>query len=245
MKLLIDIGNSRIKWQLRANGWASELRGTAYSSDVGSESLLSQWRSMEKPTSIWISNVAGETVRTSIQAWCQAAWALEPHFVVAAPAALGVRNGYEEPARLGVDRWLALIAAWNEFRTSACVVDCGTALTIDAINEQGEHLGGVIAAGPALLRGALVRDTVGIRPKIDGRFEFLARNTEDALTTGSVLAVVGCIDAFVANLKKRMPVECLIMTGGEADTIVHLLADRWHVIPQLVLDGLAAIAAEG
>lgn len=242
MKLLVDIGNSRIKWQTRANGWASDLMGTAYSADGLSELLSAQWRCLEKPASIWISNVAGDAVRARTQAWCRTAWGLEPHFVIAVPAAFGMRNGYEEPARLGVDRWLALIAAWNAFRTSACVVDCGTALTIDAINDKGEHQGGVIAPGMLLMRSAVVRDTAGIRPTTEGRFELLARNTEDALTVGSVLAVAGCINTFVANLQKRMPVERLIMTGGAADTVVHLLADRWHVIPALVLDGLAAIA---
>ena len=116
---------------------------------------------------IRVANVGGAEAAQQLTRWAQAHWGLTPGYAESLPALAGVTNGYREPARLGVDRWLALLAAWQELHAGAILVSAGTALTIDVLQDNGQHGGGYIVPGLRLMRDALIAGTSGVRPEID------------------------------------------------------------------------------
>ena len=137
MNLLIDLGNTRLKWAQHApDAWQVQTC-TLTPQDV--IHLLDQaWRGMSAPRKIVISNVAGAHTLEAMQRWITSHWSLTPHVIRAQADQLGVKNLYHEPATLGADRWAALIAARGLTSAAACVIDCGTAVTVDALSALGE-----------------------------------------------------------------------------------------------------------
>jgi type III pantothenate kinase len=240
--LLVDIGNSRIKWQRRENGSTQDGGRFGWrNQDVGAL-LDKQWGSFAAPAEIWVSNVAGSAVADQFSAWTANHWDRAPDFARVVEQACGVRNGYAIPAQLGVDRWLALIAAWRRGHCAACVADCGTAVTVDALSSNGEHLGGLILPGLQLMRHALLTNTHGIREDAMGEFVMFARNTQDGINAGGIHGIAALIERAAAVLKKQFgEVRCLL-TGGDAEAVQSVLIDEFELIPNLVLDGLAVIA---
>ena len=156
-------------------------------------------------------------------------------------AALGVRNAYAEPARLGIDRFLALVAAHAQQPRAQVLASVGTALTLDALGADGVHHGGLILAGPALMREALLAGTARVGT-LDGQCVEMADNTADAVVSGSLCAAAGAIDRFRAAAARRLGAPAaLLLTGGGADEVAPLVdgAERAH---DLVLRGLAVWA---
>ena len=246
MTLLADIGNSRLKWATaRATGLA-EQGALEYRSEGLAHALEAAWARVKKPTRLVVSNVAGETAAAILTGWSLGRWGVTPELVVAREAACGVRNAYAEPGRLGADRWAALIGAWSLHHRALCVVDFGTAVTLDAVSAQGEHLGGLILPGLALMRRSLIEGTEGVRPVGDADVALLARNTAGAVSAGTLYTLVAAVDRIAGDVAAEMegPMEQLI-TGGDAALILPLLAGRWTHHPDLVLQGLAALALEG
>ncbi len=242
MRLLIDIGNSQIKWQCRAIN-AVRTSGRVGWRDQDLHLLLDrQWNGFAVPDEVWVSNVAGPAMVEKLSEWTAKYWNQTPHFARVTERACGVRNGYTTPTQLGVDRWLALIAAWRMRRCAACVADCGTAVTVDALSPHGEHLGGLIMPGLHLMRQALVANTHAIREEARGAAAMFARNTQDGINAGGIHAVAALIDRVATVLKRRAgEVQCLL-TGGDAETVQTVLTHEFERIPNLVLDGLAVIA---
>src|SRR5438552_6180760 len=159
MLLLLDIGNSRLKWALvRANQWIAH--GAVAKQDIGTLALT-QWQSLPRPQYALGVNVAGEPVRVRVEAQL-ARWRVQPYWLVATEQECGVRNGYEKPTQLGSDRWVGLIAAWQRTRAPCLVVNAGTALTIDVLDaesEEGVFRGGIIVPGLRIMRQALADHT--------------------------------------------------------------------------------------
>jgi type III pantothenate kinase len=243
MILLVDIGNSRIKWECRQGAQIHAEGKTLRPAEGLDRTFDAQWAALT-PRRVVTSNVAGQHITDQLTAWCERNWALSPRFIATAAEGYGVRNGYEDYRQLGVDRWLALIAAWHRCHGASCVVDCGTAVTLDALSPNGEHLGGMILPGLALMRMSLHKHTEGIRVEEGGQPVLFARNTRDGIAAGGANAVAGGIDRFVLELKQRLgEVRCLI-TGGDAGYLLPLLADRFEEIPNLVLQGLAIMAED-
>ncbi|HEX4049485.1 MAG TPA: type III pantothenate kinase [Steroidobacteraceae bacterium] len=171
--MLLDIGNSRLKWALwseqatpHAGAGRLERRGVLARSalrrsDAPLRALLA---AMPPGTAILACNVAGAQIEARLRACATRARLPRPQFVRTAARAAGVRNGYAEPWRLGADRWVALIgahAAWP--RRALCLVGIGSALTIDLLAPRGRHLGGCIVPGPQMMIESLLRETAGIR----------------------------------------------------------------------------------
>ena len=157
----------------------------------------------------------------------------------------GVSNAYTSPERLGADRWATLVAAHHLYPGPSCVVDCGTAVTIDAVAGTGEHLGGLILPGLTMMRQALVENTQGIGRVATGDVSLLARNTDDGVTAGTLYALVAALDRIVADVAAELDGEvALLLTGGDAGMLLPLLQDSWQHEPDLVLQGLAVIAGE-
>ncbi|MDJ0927398.1 MAG: type III pantothenate kinase [Gammaproteobacteria bacterium] len=247
MNLLLDIGNSRIKWSLAAvrNGAAAgdiELLGQASAADGFScLDCIDQ-----APARVLVSNVAGPAIAGLLRAYCEARWALAPEFAAAEPSRGALRNGYENYRLLGVDRWLALLAAWHTHHGAVCVVDVGTALTVDLIDAHGQHLGGFIAPGAELMVAALNAGTgdierfrdAGSNNNPDPGHVAPGRNTREAIDSGAWLAMAGLVERARALLPGDAVGARFIVTGGNGDRLLPLLEARAEHCPALVLRGL-------
>ncbi|MCR4305136.1 MAG: type III pantothenate kinase [Gallionella sp.] len=231
MKLLIDAGNTRIKWALAdANDW---VRSGVLPVEQAGE-LAQQFVGIQQ---IWVSNVAGEEVARQIRNIRDG----QPHFVVAREQQCGVRNGYSNAGQLGCDRWVALIAAWHLLHEKCLVVNCGTATTIDTLSGQGEFRGGLILPGVELMQRSLVAATDQLK-STQGKYVPLPRNTADALYSGAIQASCGAIERQHALLgDDSAPV---VLSGGAAGALREHLGMPLHVVDNLVLQGLMLIAQE-
>jgi type III pantothenate kinase len=174
--LLLDVGNSRLKWAVlrqpyqRRQDFAAQgvMELKALHTSAASWSRL--FKATGRPEVIYACNVAGAGMERQIRAASMRARLDTPHFVHSAAVAAGVRNGYPEPWRLGVDRWVQLIGAHYEHPgKDLCLVSLGTAMTIDLLNAAGRHLGGSIVPGARLMIESLLERTAGIRRRAGGR----------------------------------------------------------------------------
>jgi type III pantothenate kinase len=155
-----------------------------------------------------------------------------------------VRNAYREPARLGADRFAALIGAHAHGAAPCVVVSAGTAISVDLLAQGGKHLGGIIVPGLRLMRDALNAGTAGVHAK-PGQIVEMPDGTDDAVATGSALAAVGAIESLRARLAARTEASVrVLLTGGDAALLAPLLAPPVEVAEHLVLEGLAEFAAQ-
>ena len=176
-----------------------------------------------------------------------AALGIRIYWIVSSANACGVKNGYDDPTRLGTDRWAAVIAAWHR-GLAPCVVACaGTALTVDQLDERGNFLGGAIVAGYHAMLGGLAGNTAAL--SVDaGDWTAQPTNTRDALATGAIDAMVGAIEHGHQRLSQRLrargvaPAPRIVLTGGSAYRLLQHLADGNTVIDSLVLEGVRLLA---
>lgn len=245
MNLLIDIGNSAIKWG-SSDGGRQLLTGRAEHAGRAAEELpATLWAGLARPERVLCASVAGDEWREALGHWCRERWQLVPEFVVSEAERAGVRNGYRVSERLGVDRWMALLGAWHAWGGPACIIDAGTALTIDALDADGEHLGGLIMPGVEMMRRSLFANTHGIRAEAPGEATLLGRDTRAAVTGGTLVAAIAGVERVVADLQQALgPALQLVLTGGEAARLLPLLRGSYRHDPDLVLRGLAVVAGE-
>ncbi|HET6655307.1 MAG TPA: type III pantothenate kinase [Gammaproteobacteria bacterium] len=243
MNLLIDLGNSRIKWAW-ADGTTLREQGAARYAGRPLAAVLEQMASdgvvVERAV---VASVAARTINDELSDWLAEHYRLTATLVRAEAAAFGVTNAYAEPGRLGADRWAALIGARQRTTDAVCVVDCGTAITIDMLDAGGRHRGGLIGPGIMTMRRALYGAAAGISDEGEGLVTPLASDTRSAVTAGTVYAAAAFVDRVHSELERewgRM-LRCLI-TGGEAATLQPLLRMKCKPAPDLVLEGLAVIA---
>ena len=222
-RLDVDIGNSRTKWRFGG------VRGTA--PGVLPPALE------DVPDRVCIACVAA--ARDEILTRFEAAFGVRPEFAETVPELAGVTCGYENPALLGVDRWLALVAAWNMVRRPAVVADLGTAVTLDFVTGDGRHVGGYIVPGPGMMAKALARDTALVRVTGDLARDLLpGRDTSQAVRRGTTAMLVSFIEWSVAQFSRgESPV--VFLTGGDAENVAGGLSLPVRVEPDLVFDGLA------
>lgn len=247
MQLLIDIGNSRIKWNTAQHG---QLQGKTqafiWHLDQLADELLQQWQPLPEMTSVWIANVAGNAVAQVVEHFCQHHWRLMPQYARTASAQCGITNAYHQASHLGVDRWLCLLAAGQRYpRQPICVISCGTALTVDFINAKGEHLGGAIAPGPQLMQTALrhqsraIDDTLKLEQAAETHLPdkdsthlshawqqvltgSVGRSTQECIAIGVRYASLGFVDAMIDKAQRELTTECrIIMTGGDAEYLIQ------------------------
>ena len=249
MKLLIDIGNSRIKWATLVRGKLHPGGDAPRPADENAVAACAAqlWEDVKKPKSVVVSNVAGLAFAASLGEWIEAYWEVQPHFVVSEQTAFGVTNAYTVPERLGPDRWAALIAARRRSDGAACIVDAGTAVTIDVLAADGAHQGGLIIPGLEMMRRALLERTQDIQPAsaepAHGNRALLARDTRDGVDGGTLYTLVAVIDRVTADVAAELGGEpARFLTGGNAADLLPLLAGDYHHVPELVLEGLAVIA---
>src|SRR5690606_3737828 len=135
--LLVDIGNSRIKWITASGSSSTAMQAAAWTSAELPALLDRIWGDLPVPEAVAVSNVAGADVAQLLDRWAQRQWSLTPRHAAVTPTACGMTIAAYDVRRLGVDRWLAAIAAWRRHGRAACIVDCGTAITIDAVSRHG------------------------------------------------------------------------------------------------------------
>ena len=236
MMIAIDAGNTRIKWGVH-DGSAWVAQGAFPTSEAASLSEVSA----EWPVApIVACNVAGEKVEAAMGTALATRFA-PPLWLRSSAETCGVRNAYEQPERLGADRWAALIGARGQL-SSACLVVCaGTATTVDWLDASGVFRGGLILPGVDLMRASLARNTAQL-PLADGHFRCEPRNTMDAIFSGCMHAQVGAIERMFAKIAAEPGAVCLL-TGGAAQSIVPLLNIPFQLTENLILDGLARFGA--
>ena len=246
MRLLVDVGNSAVKWAFAgADDIAGGDRFVHRGLDIAAQ-LTRAWGSAQRPAEVCVVNVAGESMESALTAWTRQHWSLIPKFFSSSDTAWGVTNAYSMSERLGVDRWVALIGAHHQHRGVVCVIDCGSAITLDLLAANGQHQGGLILPGIEMLKQVLVEDTAEVKPSaIPTLTTLLASSTGSGVHSGAVYMVVAAIDRIIGDLsaKQGQDLEVLI-TGGDAGSIVTLLARPAHHDPELVLKGLAILAGE-
>ncbi len=244
MNLLVDFGNTRMKWVL--NG-ADEWRPAARVREgLNTETLLDEaWSGLASPSKVVVASVAGPQALQALEHWISDRWSCPVHVVRPEAELLGVKNGYHRPQTLGADRWAALIAARRLVTGAACIVDCGTALTIDALASDGRFLGGVIFPGLGVLRTSLVQAANGIPETSGNDTDCLARSTDDAVAAGTRFGLIGAIERILNEYRDRLgPDMRVLLTGNDAAMVLPGLTQPVKEIPDLVLKGLAIIAEE-
>lgn len=253
--LLVDIGNTRVKWARLADGRMGKQHAAATFGwrveDYVRRVIGRGWskQSARGGDRIVVSSVAGAGVNRMLAGAARRAGAPAPEFVASKRSAGGVTTAYLEPWRLGVDRFVGAIGAHHlAAGRSACVVNIGTAMTIDLIDGAGRHCGGAILPGPALMVDSLLRQTNGIRRRAHGGApgvqSLFARTTRTAIGQGSLYAAAAVIDRAIDEAQKalgRRPL--LLLTGGGSATVRPLVLSACVSVPDLVLHGLAVWAS--
>ena len=247
MLLLVDAGNTRIKWALLVAADATWLAaGSVTHADI--DSLAADWRRAaagQNITRALISNVAGASLGLQLQAALPSDVAVQWFASVAELA--GVRNRYRTPGQLGCDRFASAIGAHARFPGQALIVaTCGTATTIDAISAEGDFIGGMILPGLGLMAQSLARNTAQL-PQVAQDLDIaqpFADHTDAAIVSGCLAAQAGAIERAVARHGAGQPVLC-ILSGGAAGLIAPHLALAHQAVDNLVLIGLQTVAMAG
>lgn len=241
MNLLIDMGNTRLKWAVTTAGHIM-IGSPLVNSRINREELIKLWQGRYRPRRIAISCVSANQLLELVQSVARELWLDVDIILVKSRAkAFGVINAYQQPENLGVDRWLALVAAWQQYHRPACIVDCGTAITVDLIDADGRHRGGLISPGLMLMKKSLGLGTEAL-PFSESNYVFgLSNYTEAAIYSGTLMAAVGLIKQVLATQADDTQ---LILTGGDAGLIAGQLHLPCSIDPDLVLRGLLC-ALEG
>ncbi len=255
MILLLDVGNTRLKWSCLDGAILSPARAVLHHGAPSAwADELEEWQSTLQaeglsPDRILVSNVAGGTFARLLGGWSKAHFGLWPEFVSSAESAAGIKNGYVKPGMLGVDRWLGLIGAWAMQPKAGCIINAGTAVTIDALTGDGQHLGGFILPGMQLMQEALYGRTGNVAAaaeaepaRVEGLFGV---NTAGAIEEGIALSLAALADRAVFELSTLSdPHPRVLVTGGDAARLLPRLHTKALIVPDLVLAGLAVVAAE-
>ena len=245
--LLVDIGNTFLKWGLfrpSRDGTARENRvesGHALLEEI--TALPVQLAKLPTPARIVISNVAGTRVRANtirmLEVWPDAP---PPYWLLSQDAQCGVVNSYRNPQQLGSDRWAALIGARRLLGARpAMVVVCGTATTIDFLTDEGVFKGGVIMPGVGLMLRSLHEGTAAL-PDQGGEFFSYPTQTVDAIASGCQHAQAGAIERLFANERRVQPDVVCIVSGGAAGAVAPRLSIPFQLQENLVIEGLSQIA---
>lgn len=238
MIIELDFGNSRIKWRIleRSNSAGTISHGASLSE------LLAGLKEFEKPRAIRIASVRNSEEVGEFEKWAFERWGIDPIVAKTTASCAGVTNSYEDPSRMGVDRWLAMLSAYNRAQGACIVVDAGTALTVDILAASGEHSGGFILPGLKLMATALESNTgIRLRPMEGEANTKPGRNTEQAVHHAALASAVALVENHYQGLRAGNESVRIFLSGGDAPLLLTALErlGRAEILPDLVLDGLA------
>ncbi len=247
--LALDVGNTRLKWALYEeprSGSRLIAQGAQFLENI--ETLAEgDWADLPAPRWVLGCVVAGDAVKRRVEEQLEL-WDVTPQWVVSGNAEAGVVNGYDHPARLGADRWVAVIGARQRLvsrglNRPCVVVMVGTAVTVEAIDAEGRFLGGIILPGHGIMLRALESGTAGLHVPT-GEVRDFPTNTSDALTSGGTFAIAGAVQRMVDNLRKHCGAEPVcFMTGGAGWKMAPSMALQVELVEGLIFDGLLEIAS--
>lgn len=237
MLIDLDIGNSRAKWRLMRD---DEIIGCGVLPTHGADWSSFFELSSYQPKRVRVSNVAGAEVASQVLSTVEKEFGIEAEFALSSECVGEVKSGYDQPVLLGVDRWLAVLAGWDLFRDRCIVIDAGSALTLDVIGSGGQHLGGYIVPGQKMLCDALFGGTSGVRASsLAASSLALGSNTDLAVRNGCYAMSVAFIEKVIASDYCGEAPMNIVLTGGDAESLLSDLPDSVLHKPDLVLDGLA------
>ncbi|MDH3325121.1 MAG: type III pantothenate kinase [Gammaproteobacteria bacterium] len=247
MNILVDVGNSRIKWRMTSIESDGGINAFAYKA----ETLVTQLDALfqvpkQQIDNVYVSNVAGEKIKSKLIQWFADRLNIKPKFATSRKEMRGLRSAYIQPDQLGVDRFLGMIGAQLSYEGAKVVVDCGTATTVDCINSDSEFIGGVILPGLSLMRASLsVKANALNFPMLDEGVTLFATDTTTAISSGTIFSITGVIESAVKKMSKMSGAEVgCIITGGDGETIQSYLDIDSDYQEDLVLKGLSAYFQE-
>jgi type III pantothenate kinase len=242
--LLIDIGNSCIK--------SASLQGAEIVSSSRHEYSLTEialeWLGSvtPSPTVIYVSSVGSTVIEQRFAEACLDRWSITPIKLTTTSYCAGVSNGYHSPVTLGVDRWAAMIGAYQLVHSALLVIDCGTACSADVVDHNGRHLGGAIIPGLGLMQCSLRSGAARI-----GTADEQADSSKLGVTTSSCinLGVAEAILGFMERMEHIAVTQVgegisVLITGGDVPVLLPLLKDHIRYEKDLVFLGMAAMLAD-
>ena len=244
MIFLLDIGNSRIKWaQLR--GTVLEFGESLVNTGLADDTVFEEWRSLEQPLRVVGSCVAENAVATAVVHWIRQAWGIETQWLGVSRQQGGVVNGYDDPGQLGIDRWMAVVAARQLTSRAAIVIDCGTAINIEALSSKGHYMGGAIMPGMTMSLSSLGGKTAKIGDIRLGNALAFGTSTAESVSIGVLQSTLAGIEAICDRFQRRLGTDVeYFITGGDARWIKDYLNIPVRYEKALVLRGVAAVCME-
>lgn len=248
--LLVDIGNTRVKWALAEAGVLTTPARAAPHAEI--DSVFSEWAALGSPPSaVSVVNVNPGPIAKQIIQWTAQHWQRVPEVYRSGQADARIEVAYPVPEQLGADRWLAMVAARAHGHLPACIIDAGSATTVDLVHANGQHEGGLILAGLAAQAAGLQAITPGLpvmdRPgPVDNpeQFECFATSTPAALASGSLRGTAAALDGLIGQARQAVAEPLtVIMTGGDALSLRAFMAEKTEYRPDLVLEGLARLSS--
>jgi len=241
VNIYIDIGNSRFKSAAVTADIIHPFDPVVWH-DCDLEAEFDRLWGERAPERIVVCNVAGDKVLPRLQQWCQLKFGYSAEVIRTTDEFDGLLNGYAEPKQLGADRWVAMIGARAHYPGAVCVIDSGTATTVDVVTEEGQHLGGAILPGVNTMRRALGKYAAALFTA-SGEIRPFSSDTAGGIAGGTGYASAGAIDRLIDEASQRVTTPTAIFTGGEAVLVAPYLRNDVVVDELLVLKGIAALAA--
>lgn len=238
--LLLDLGNTRLKWAWATDGRLGAVAAVAHDRTGWLQEAGADWDAGPEPQRILLAAVAAPAAVDALRAALARRFAGIEVERLASPAHAGEwRSAYAEPARLGVDRYLAMRGAMALQPGAVLVAGCGTAVAIDLVDAQGLHRGGLIAPGPALMRESILGRTGRVGWQREGQVLAFGAGTEDALQSGCWQAAAALVGRALSVATRELGVAPLLfLHGGDAEPLAQLLDPGARIVPALVFEGM-------
>ena len=242
--LLLDIGNTRCKWAWQQGEVFIPGGELMHAGQLDADQLV-QISLNHSPAKVVAVCVAGDTVAELFRIGVERQFGMQVEFITASSKGQGINNGYVEPLQLGSDRWAAMVAAHQRWPGYLCVIDAGSALTLDIVYPDGQHQGGYILPGLRMMQNCLLQRTA---IPMHRKSVIMASNTRpgndtaSCIANGALQAACGLIERTVLHLEQKVEgkLQC-VLTGGDSRYLTTALTIPYVVEPHLVLMGLAHI----
>ena len=238
MILEVDAGNTRIKWRVFLDDIVQS-RGVVANEDI--ESWLRKLDQTPLLDKIRMSSVSDRSIVKRIALYSSQRKCLFFEAKSEKETA-GVFCGYADPSTMGVDRWMAIVAAYNRFRLPCVIVDAGSAITLDVVDGSGQHLGGYIMPGLEMVQKALLAGTKNVSIKLlDMRHSgclLPGQSTQQCVVRGQLLMLKSMVESIAESIQDQKMATQIILTGGNGEQLATIFDDLVYFEPELVLDGL-------
>ena len=240
MNLVLDIGHRRIKWALFDQS-KKNISG-AFIWQLDDEAFDKAWAEIGIPSAVMACNVAGEAIAKKCELWMQQRWHLMPQWLTIGDGRHGLSSSYDDVSELGTDRWAAALGVRSISRQPAIIIDCGSAITVDAIDDQGMFHANAILPGRALQISTLASLIHSNRQAEDLHQQEVcspASSTQQGIANGVLIGITGAIDRLIEHAQFYLTRQAVIyLTGGDAEVLIPLLETAVSHEPDLVLLGL-------